>query len=89
MPSLVMLPFIQCHQTRGRAPLGGFSKPLLRGRLSFAPGQGTGKEPRTMDAKANLAAECFMDFTSGIDDRQRWLGGAALSAEHRGAKVRG
>jgi hypothetical protein len=24
-----MLPFIQCHQTRGRAPLGGFSKPLF------------------------------------------------------------
>ena len=23
MPSLVMLPFIQCHQTRGRAELGG------------------------------------------------------------------
>src|SRR5271170_564077 len=31
MPSLVMLPFIQCHQTRGRAELGGFSKPDLRG----------------------------------------------------------
>src|ERR1700761_2739316 len=29
MPSLVMLPFIQCHQTRGRAPAGGFSKPAL------------------------------------------------------------
>jgi hypothetical protein len=26
-----MLPFIQCHQTRGRAPLGGFSNPLLSG----------------------------------------------------------
>src|SRR6266567_9523968 len=29
MPSLVMLPFIQCHHTRGRAPSGGFSKPLF------------------------------------------------------------
>jgi len=34
MPSLVMLPFIQCHQTRGRAELGGLSKPARRG--SFA-----------------------------------------------------
>jgi hypothetical protein len=25
-----MLPFIQCHQTRGRALAGGFSKLLLR-----------------------------------------------------------
>ena len=31
MPSLVMLPFIQCHQTRGRALPGGFSKPLFSG----------------------------------------------------------
>ncbi len=31
MPSLVMLPFIQCHHTRGRAPLGGFSNPFLSG----------------------------------------------------------
>src|ERR1700761_577440 len=30
MPSLVMLPFIQCHQTRGRAPSGGFSKPRCK-----------------------------------------------------------
>jgi hypothetical protein len=29
MPSLLMFPFIQCHHTRGRAPLGGFSKPLF------------------------------------------------------------
>src|SRR5215467_2801721 len=27
MPSLVMLPFIQCHQTRGLAELGGFLNP--------------------------------------------------------------
>src|SRR6266496_6413407 len=26
MPSCVMFPFIQCHQTRGRADLGGFLK---------------------------------------------------------------
>src|SRR5439155_1204442 len=27
MPSWVMFPFIQCHHTRGRAELGGVSKP--------------------------------------------------------------
>jgi hypothetical protein len=32
-----MLPFIQCHQTRGRAPLGGFSKPLLSGSGDACP----------------------------------------------------
>ena len=31
MPSLEMLPFIQCHHTRGRALAGGFSNPLLSG----------------------------------------------------------
>src|SRR5438128_11049285 len=30
IPSFVILPFIQCHHTRGRAPLGGFSKPCYR-----------------------------------------------------------
>jgi len=30
MPSFVILPFIQCHQTRGCALCGGFSNPLLR-----------------------------------------------------------
>ena len=35
MPSLVMLPFIQCHHTRGRAPAGGFSNPLLSGSGLF------------------------------------------------------
>src|SRR5581483_8943473 len=29
MPSLVILPFIQCHHTRGRALCGGFSKPFI------------------------------------------------------------
>src|SRR5579871_190155 len=37
MPSLLMLPFIQCHQTRGRAPLGGFSKPLRRASAEACP----------------------------------------------------
>src|SRR6266700_920768 len=37
MPSLVMFPFIQCHQTRGRAPLGGFSNPLLSGSAEACP----------------------------------------------------
>jgi len=31
MPCWVMLPFIQCHQTRGRALGGGVLKPLRRG----------------------------------------------------------
>ena len=30
MPSLVMLPLIQCHQTRGLALSGGFWKPRSR-----------------------------------------------------------
>ena len=38
MPSLVMLPFIQCHHTRGRALWGGFSKPLLSGSPLAARG---------------------------------------------------
>src|SRR6266702_467260 len=29
MPSLLMLPFIQCHQTSGRALCGGFRKPAF------------------------------------------------------------
>src|SRR5581483_11242237 len=29
MPSFVMLPFIQCHQTLGRADCGGCSKPAF------------------------------------------------------------
>src|SRR5438067_9611136 len=36
MPSLVMLPFIQCHQTRGRALLGGSAKPLASGSAGSA-----------------------------------------------------
>ncbi len=35
MPSLVMLPFIQCHQTRGLALSGGFSKPRRNGSPEF------------------------------------------------------
>src|SRR6266550_1196382 len=35
IPSLVTLPFIQCHQARGLAESGGFLKPLRRGS-SFA-----------------------------------------------------
>src|SRR5450755_1139430 len=35
MPSLVMLPFIQCHHTRGLAEFGGFSKPLFNGSAAF------------------------------------------------------
>src|ERR1700730_10362824 len=31
MPSFVILPLSQCHHTRGRAPFGGFSNPLLSG----------------------------------------------------------
>src|SRR5215467_1467604 len=37
MPSLVMLPFIQCHHTRGRAELGGFSKPCFRASVAVWP----------------------------------------------------
>ena len=33
IPSLVMFPFIQCHQTRGQASFGGSWNPLYR---SFA-----------------------------------------------------
>ena len=35
MPSWVIFPFIQCHQTRGRALLGGSSKPLFSGSKAF------------------------------------------------------
>ena len=35
MPSFVMLPFIQCHQTRRRAALGESSKPFFRGSSAF------------------------------------------------------
>src|ERR1035438_1976180 len=38
MPSLEILPFIQCHQTRGRALWGGWRKPWRR--ESFAVGAG-------------------------------------------------
>src|SRR5690348_1884624 len=38
MPSSVMLPFIQCHHTRGRAPAGGFSNPLLSESTRFVFG---------------------------------------------------
>src|SRR6185437_13234509 len=35
MPSLVILPFIQCHHTRGFALSGGFSKPLCSESVVF------------------------------------------------------
>src|ERR1035438_4229225 len=35
MPSLVMLPFIQCHQTRGLALSGGFWKPCWSASPEF------------------------------------------------------
>src|SRR5438045_696235 len=35
MPSFVMLPFIQCHQTRGLAPSGGFWKPLFSASVAL------------------------------------------------------
>src|SRR5208337_5331890 len=34
MPSLEMLPFIQCHHTRGRAPLGGSRNPRSNASVS-------------------------------------------------------
>ena len=34
MPSLVTLPLIQCHQTRGLALAGGSWKPLARASLA-------------------------------------------------------
>ena len=37
MPSLVMLPFIQCHQTRGLALSGGLAKPRSRASPELWP----------------------------------------------------
>src|SRR3977135_1986758 len=38
IPSFVMFPFIQCHQTRGFAESGGFRKPLSSVSLGVCPG---------------------------------------------------
>src|SRR6266403_2124401 len=38
IPSLVMFPFIQCHQTRGFALSGGFRKPLSSVSPTVCPG---------------------------------------------------
>src|SRR3954464_16014006 len=48
IPSLVTLPFIQCHHTRGRALLGGFSNPRLRGSLCGVAGN---DNPRTKNPR--------------------------------------
>src|ERR1035441_10591997 len=50
IPSLVMLPFIQCHQTRGLALLGGFWKPRSSGSPGFCAG--TAQAPSKAAAKA-------------------------------------
>src|SRR2546421_4499636 len=38
IPSFVMFPFIQCHQTRGFAESGGFRKPLSSVSPTACPG---------------------------------------------------
>src|SRR5258708_5925644 len=45
MPSLVMLPFIQCHQTRGLAEFGGFLKPSSREAVTFCEKDGGARVP--------------------------------------------
>src|ERR1035441_792997 len=50
IPSFVMLPFIQCHQTRGLALLGGFWKPRSNGSPGFCAG--TAQAPSKAAAKA-------------------------------------
>ena len=51
MPSLVTLPFIQCHHTRGRALIGGSAKPAARGSLCAQAG-----EARVESSKADRMA---------------------------------
>src|ERR1043165_3367630 len=48
MPSLVMLPFIQCHQVWGRAWAGGFAKPEARAGWAAAR---AGRERRARAAR--------------------------------------
>jgi hypothetical protein len=59
MPSLVMFPFIQCHQTRGRALSGGFSNPLLSGSAPLCAGAGF--EARERQSKEQRIAECRIE----------------------------
>ena len=62
MPSLVMLPFIQCHHTRGRAPSGGAVKPLCNAStpaLAFAAGAAV-CAPATVTASTSTNAANFM-----------------------------
>src|SRR6516165_7112625 len=61
MPSLAMFPFIQCHHTRGRALLGGFSKALFRG--SAEPWPQTAQLPtssRTIGIVSSLFNVCII-----------------------------
>ncbi len=57
MPSSVMLPFIQCHQTRGRALCGGSRNSDISGSPPAWPNAGTG--PVTARASASAIVPDF------------------------------
>jgi hypothetical protein len=69
MPSLVMLPFIQCHQTRGLAESGGFLKPRSRSSWARAP-----------QARNRRAGKISLDVTQKLlkQGAARWLVARAL-----------
>ena len=64
-----MLPFIQCHQTRGRALAGGFSKPLLSGSACFC----AAAMPR-LNTIVRLAVTIFVNLIVFLSPEQIRLG---------------
>src|ERR1700758_3843587 len=67
MPSWVMFPFIQCHHTRGLAPLGGFSNPLFSGSAAPCPQD----EPAPMTSRT-IAAESRLFHKQTISPLLSW-----------------
>lgn len=70
MPRSEMLPFIQCHQTRGRAVLGGLEKPARSESAEDAAGAGEAagcalaaraRAQATAGAAISLRSKAFMD----------------------------
>src|SRR3954451_21969796 len=69
IPSLVIFPFIQCHHTRGRAPLGGFWKPLLSGSGEFCPKAAPAdKSSRAVKVKSFLCALTIWSQLSSVEE---------------------
>src|SRR3954468_18304529 len=58
IPSLVIFPFIQCHQTRGFAESGGLRKPAVKGSLAVCAATHTPKQISDTTSPNTRMNEC-------------------------------